>query len=151
MSDHDARTPSQKPFERLLDHRFRAGVYVARSLVQDENARIGEHGAGEGEQLALTLAQGTAALAKNRVVPVRQLRDEVMGLGGAGGSLDLLARCRLLVARPAVADVLRDRAGEQERFLQYRGDVRAQAPPRDLAHVAPIHPYRSARDVVEAR
>src|ERR687886_773503 len=108
MSDHDARASSQKPFERFLDHRFRAGVYVARSLVQDENARVGEHGAGEGEQLALALAQGTAALAKDRIVPVRQLRDEIMGLGGASGPLDLLARCRLLVARPAVADLLRE-------------------------------------------
>src|ERR687886_2227537 len=117
MSDHDARAPSQKPFERLLDHRFRAGVYVARSLVQYEDARVGEHGAGEGEQLALALAQGAATLAKDRIVPVRQLGDKVVGLDDTGGPFDLLARRRLLIARPTVGDVLGDRAGKQERLL----------------------------------
>ncbi len=49
VGDHDARAPGQELPERLLNRRFGAGVYVARRLVQDEDARVGEHDAGEGD------------------------------------------------------------------------------------------------------
>src|SRR3712207_7296798 len=41
VRDHDARPSLQEPGERLLYHLLRPGVYVARRLVQYEDARVG--------------------------------------------------------------------------------------------------------------
>ena len=51
-----AMTKEVRPFRsrlRALDDDFRAGVYVGGGLVEDEDAGVGEDGAGEGVSLAL--------------------------------------------------------------------------------------------------
>ena len=61
-----------------------ARIDAARRLVQDQDARIGEDGARDGEQLALSLAQVAGPLRKGRIVPVRQAADELVGVGQLG-------------------------------------------------------------------
>ena len=51
----------------------------------------------------------------------------------------------------AVADVLRDGAGEEDRLLRHEADLRAQLLLRHLAHVHAVHQDAAAVDVVEAR
>ena len=72
--------PSQQLVQRLLDLALGAGVHARRGLVQDQDARVGQHGAGDGEELALPLAQAAAALAQHRVVAVGQPLDELVGV-----------------------------------------------------------------------
>jgi hypothetical protein len=56
-------------------------------------------------------------------VPVRQVRDEVVRVGGRGGGLDVSMRH----VRPgAVRDVLADRDGEERRLLRQPRDELAQ-------------------------
>ena len=74
VGDDDAGPALEQGREGRLDDRLGARVYVARRLVQDEDARVGQHRPGEGEQLALALAQRAAALAEHRVVAVGQVR-----------------------------------------------------------------------------
>ena len=65
--------------------------------------------------------KGLAALADQRVVAVGQPQDEFVSPGRLGGGDDLVARG----LRPAVGDVLGDRAEEQERLLQHDADMPA--------------------------
>lgn len=59
----------------------------------------------------------------NSVIALGQLHDEIVGVGGAGGLLDL----GRVDVRLAVGDVLPHRQIEQERVLGHDADVRAQA------------------------
>src|SRR5437879_6845518 len=53
MRDDDAGASAQQPPERCLDPLLGAGVDAARRLVEDQDARVGEHRARERQQLAL--------------------------------------------------------------------------------------------------
>ena len=125
-------------------------IYVARRLVEDEDAGVREYGAGEREKLALALAQGAPGLAEARLVPLREPPDKAVRLGDAGGTFDLLVHRRLFVPGAAVAYVLRDRTGEQKRLLQHGRHAAPQAPARHPAHVAAVDLHRALRRVVEA-
>src|SRR5918994_5521690 len=91
VGDDDARPALQQRGQGSLDDRLRARVYVARRLVEDEDARVCQDRPGEREQLALALAECSASLTQNRVVTVREGLDEVVGVDHAGRGLDLLA------------------------------------------------------------
>ena len=51
MSDHQHRTVSGQPVERLLDKVFRFRIGVRCGLVEDEDRCVGEDGTGDGEPL----------------------------------------------------------------------------------------------------
>ncbi len=146
MGDHDAGSPSEQGGEGGLDRRLGAGVDPAGRLVQDQDARVGEHGAGEGEELPLPFAEGAAPLAKLRLVAIRQGRDEAVGAHRPRSGLDL----RLGGAVAAVGDVGGDSAGEEERLLEHRRDLPPQALAGHLPHVLAVDPDRAGGDVVEA-
>ena len=76
--------PLQQLVQRLLDLPLGAGVHAGGGLVQDQDARVGQRGAGDGEQLALPLAQAAAALAQHGFVAIGQALDEVVGAGQLG-------------------------------------------------------------------
>ena len=80
--------PLQQGGEALLDQPLALGVEVAGGLVEDEDPRVGQHGAGDGQPLALAAAQAHAALADQGVVAVGQPVDELGGVGGLGGVCD---------------------------------------------------------------
>jgi hypothetical protein len=134
---HHASTSFEQLTQRRLDQGLRASIYVTRCLVQDEDARVGQYRPGEGEELALALAQGSAALSQTGVVALWQGRDEVMSADGAGGVFDLLPGSVYL----AVADVLCDSPSEEERFLQNSRDLLSCPPPS----VRPVPPSVPAR------
>src|SRR5207237_1188252 len=72
-----------------------------------------------------------AVVSDGRVVALGQARNEGVGVGGAGGRLDLFARG----VRAAVGDVLGDGHGEEERLLRHQPDLLPKA--LDL-HVADV-------------
>ncbi len=69
-----------------------------------------------------------------------------MGLGGPGGSLDLLVGG----VRPAVGDVRAEGVGEEERVLEDHADPRPQRCERDVAHVGAADADGAGVHVVEA-
>ncbi|MDQ0684004.1 hypothetical protein QFZ56_002967 [Streptomyces achromogenes] len=103
----------------VLDGRVHGGGGV----VEDQQARVREDRAGERDALALAAGEGEAVLADLRVVAGRELGDEPVGLGGAGGLLDLL----LGGVGAAVGDVGADGVGEEEGVL---GDQADRGPQR---------------------
>ncbi len=70
-----------------------------------------------------------------------------MGLRGAAGSFDVCERG----VRPAVRDVVADRAREQDRVLHDHADRRAQGCERHPTDVVAVDEYRALARVVEAR
>ena len=64
--------PSHDRLEGLLDQQLRLGVDVRGGLVEDQDARVAQDGAGERDALPLAAARARAALADLGVVAVRQ-------------------------------------------------------------------------------
>lgn len=62
MGDYERRSPLHQPQQRLLDAGLRAGVHAAGCLIQDQNGGVSQDGAGNRQQLALTLAEIAGAL-----------------------------------------------------------------------------------------
>ena len=97
--------------QRRLDLALRLGVDGRGRLVEDQDARIDQQRPGDRDPLPLAAGERLAALADERVVAVGQPQDELVRARRPGGRDDLVARR----VRPAVGDVLGDRAVEQER------------------------------------
>ena len=139
--------PAMTPRSASCTCRLDPRVDRARGVIEDEDARVVEDGSSKRYSLALTSRQRQTALTDRGVVPARQLRDEVVCLGGAGGGLDL----RIGRVGPSVGDVRSHRVGEQEAVLEDDTHLTAQRSQRDVAQVMPVDEDRSAGRVVEAR
>ena len=103
-------------------------------LVEEQDRRVLEEGAGERDALALAAREPAAGRADAEVVALGQARDEAVGGGGLGGGLDLGAAG----AGPAEADVGRDGVVEQHHLLRHHRDGGAQRRQRHAAHVLPV-------------
>src|SRR5258705_149661 len=86
-------TTQTEPPERMLDLALGADVDRARRLVEDEDARVREQRAGEGDELALAEREAEASLAELGFVAVLEAGDEFVGANGACRRGDLVARC----------------------------------------------------------
>src|SRR5215469_6509797 len=106
----------------LLDDPLALIVERTRRLVEDQDARVGNDRARNGETLALTARQAGAALAHNGVVTIGELKDQIMGTGHLCGSDDPFDRHRAVRQRNIVAD----RAIEQDALLQHHADLATQ-------------------------
>ena len=62
VGDDEAGAAVHQAQQRFLDSGFGARVHAGGGLVQDEDARVGQDGAGDGQQLTLALAQVAGAL-----------------------------------------------------------------------------------------
>src|SRR6185369_9462897 len=105
--------------QRALDARLGRIVERARRFVEDQYRSVLEHRARDCQALPLTTGQGTSALGHQRRVAAWFDDNEVVRLGRFGSCLDLGLR------RIGIADtqIVRDRAIEKSRILEYDGDV----------------------------
>ena len=118
MGDDQARSTAEERLERLLDRLLGEAVDVGRGFVEDQDLRIGDQGAGEGEQLALADRDIASPLAKLGLVALGQANNEIVGAHRLGGGDDVVERG----VSGRIADVVLDGAGEQERLLQHHAD-----------------------------
>jgi len=72
------------------DFVFSVGVDAGESVVEDENARAAEKGAGDGGALFLASRECDAAFADGRVVAFGETLDVLGDVGGLGGGFDLV-------------------------------------------------------------
>ena len=131
--------------ERGLDLLLGAGIQRAGRFVQDQDARVLQDGARDGDPLLLAARQLQAAFADPGVVTVRQAQDEVVHLGEPRRLLDLL----LARAGAAIGDVVADRIVEQHGVLRHHADRRAQAVLGHVADVLPVDQDAALGHVVE--
>ncbi len=138
--------PLHQPADGLLDLFLGLHVHGGGGLVQDQDLRVVEDGAGQGDALALPAGEPGAPLAHLGVVAVGLGHDEGVGVGRLRGLHDLLEAG----AGPAVADVLGDGPAEQERLLEHDADLPAQVLEADLPEVHAVDLDDAVVHVVES-
>ena len=122
MGDDDRR-PALHQFSRApMTACSDSGVQPGRGLVENQDRRVADDGAGDGDALALAAGQRDATLAHHRVVAVGHRVDELVRVGQFGRALDLRGRARRL----AVRDVLPDGRAKEQRVLQHKAHLVAQ-------------------------
>jgi hypothetical protein len=122
VRDCEGRAVLRQFLQRVLHQGFRFGVQRACRLVQYQYFRVVQDRAGNRYALPLAARKRVAVLAHLGVVPVRQLHDELVRVREFRRRDNLLSAC----ARLRVGYILVNRAGEQERFLKNRADLRTQ-------------------------
>src|SRR6267142_2711675 len=145
VRDHDRGASLDEPLHRLLDQGLRFGIEARRRLVEDQDRRVGKKRARQRDALPLAARQLDAAFADQRAVALRQSQDELMRVGKTRGLLDR----RHAGARPAVGDVLGQRAVKQDRILLHDRDLAAQRMLRRLSDILTVDQDSSAADVVK--
>ena len=138
--------PCKQAFQGLLDQGFGDGVDVGGGFIQDQDARVGQDGAGDADELALPDREVDAAFQDAGLVAIRQGADKVVGVGQAGSLLHLSGGG----FGYAVADVLGDGAGEEEGFLRNDAHLAVQGFLGDGAHVDAVDDDCAFGDFVKA-
>jgi len=133
--------------KRGLHRAFGFGVERAGGLVQNQNRRVLQNGAGDGQALALAAGKGNPFFADDGVEAVGLLHDEFVGEGVFGGGDDFLARR----AQPAQLDVPADGVVEQNIFLRDDGDLIAQIARGYFAQIHAADFDGALRGVVETQ
>ena len=130
-----------------MNKRLRLGVNVGGGLVEDKNGRVLDDRAGQGNALPLPAREHHAPLTHGRLVALRQLRDELVGVCLLRCSLDF----RLGGIELAVADVLADGGAEEEGLLDDHGQRPAHALEREVADILSVERDPALLRVEEAR
>ncbi len=94
VGNHKTGSALHQAQQRFLDARLGARVHAAGGLIQDQDGRVGQDGAGDRQQLALSLAQVAGAFCEQGLVTLRQLADKVIGIRQFGRVDDLLVAWR---------------------------------------------------------
>ncbi len=131
MGEDQRRAALHQPVERFLDHRLVLGIDGRQRLVEHQDRRVAQQGAGDGDALALAARELDALLADRRLITLRQAPDEVVDVGRARRLDQLLVRG----VGPAEANVLLDGAVEQEGVLVHHRDQRADLGKRQGAEI----------------
>ena len=133
--------------QRGLHGAFALRIEGGCGFVQQQDRRILQQRAGDGDALLLAAGQARAAFAQLLAEAIGQGADEVERLGGACGGLDIgIARFK-----PAIADVVGGTGGEDGRRLRHQRDRAPQLGRIERADVVAIDIDLAAVRVVEAQ
>ena len=92
MGDDERRAAGDRSVECLENLVLRLAVDGRRRIIQQQNRRFQQDGAGNREALALTAGEGVPALAQDGVVAFRQAEDKIVRGRDARGLLNLRGR-----------------------------------------------------------
>lgn len=122
VGDEDGGPALHDGAKAVEDALFGVGVDAGEGVVEDEDARVADDGAGDGGALLLAAGEGDAALADHGVEALGELEDLGGDVGDGGGFLDLFSSC----LGDTEGDVLADGLGEEEGLLRDVAYVFAQ-------------------------
>ena len=144
--DHAGAAAHELP-QRILDQVLALAVERAGGFVQDQDARVAQERARDGDALALPAGELGAALAEQRVVALGQLHDELLGVRGACYP----AQRFVAGVGPAVQDVVAHAAREQHGVLGDDADLAAQRPQGHVAQIVAVDRDAPGVGIEEAR
>ena len=144
---HQCGALVHESFERLLHQSLALAVEGRCGLVEDENGRILEYGAGNGYALALSAGETAATVADRSVVACLHFRYELVGVGNPG-SFDYLLAGGVVHAE---GDVCGNGVVEEDGFLAYYAGELAQRGDVEVADVGAAYGHPACCWVVEAR
>ena len=131
MRDRDAGAAFARHVERALHEPLTFRVQSGGRLVEQQNARIADDGASDGDSLALAARQLAAARADDRRIAERQRRSERVNVRNARR----LFYTRLVDALEAIGDIFGNCQVEERRLLADERHIRSQVSYVRLAHV----------------
>ena len=146
MRDDEGGAALEQRLQRLLDQDLGMGVDGGGRFIQNQDLRVIQQRAGEGDQLLLPGGKAAAALVDLGVVALFHRQDGVVDVHRFGCGDDLFFRRVQL----AVADVVHDRAGEDEAVLHHDRHLLAQGVQVYVAHIVTVNLHRAAVHIVEA-
>ena len=147
VGDDEARSAFQQGFQCFLNFPFSSGVHAAGSLVHDEDSGIDEGDTGDRDQLSLTLTEPGSALAKSRLITIRQSTDEFIGMGQPGSGYDFFFG-RI---RSPVSDIVHHGVAKQERVLQHDADLPSKTLLGHGSNIDAINNDTASRHIPESR
>jgi len=147
MGDHNDRPVLHQFFDGVLDQFFRGGVQGTGGFVQNEDGRILQEGAGDGQPLLLPSGKEHAPFPDQSVQLLGHGFDEIPGVGRLQGLDDLL----FAGSRQGIGDVVPDRVVEKDRFLGHHPDLAAQGIQGDVAEIFSVDDDLPAGGIVEAQ
>src|SRR5579859_4819366 len=140
VGDDEGGSTSQQDVEGLLQPGFGDGVDGAGGFIEHDDAGIGQHGAGEANQLALAEGQGGAAFGDPRLQFIGQGFQQVQAVEGGQGGADI-GFCGVGAGE---ADVVQHGAGKQKIILLYAAHLRPQGIAGDIVEVKVVDEDASA-------
>lgn len=146
VSDHDSSAPLADAPHVVLDDPLALVVERARRLVEDQDARVGDEGAGDCDPLPLSAREAAAALADERIVAFGKLKNEFMCAGKRRRGNDLIHRQRRVRER----DIVAHGAIEKHVFLQNDADLAAQPGCVDHGKIDAVNEYAAGLRHIEA-
>mmetsp|Transcript_5229 Transcript_5229/g.12748 ORF Transcript_5229/g.12748 Transcript_5229/m.12748 type:complete len:296 (+) Transcript_5229:142-1029(+) len=146
VRDHHHRLPLHQALDCLLHEALARRVQGARGLVQDDDRRVLAERAGDRHALPLAARKHAPAVPDVRVVALREVLDELVGVCEAGRLLDLLPRA---VAAAAVGNVVKDCAVKQHRLLSDKRDGIRPRHGRELLSARPSEVHTTLVRAVE--
>jgi hypothetical protein len=94
-----------QPVERVLDQPFAFGVERARRFVEQQDRRIAQQRAGNGDALALAARKPRAVFAQEGVEPIGQFAQEASALAArAAAQICLVGRLPVAIAQVVARD-----------------------------------------------
>src|SRR5688572_15609678 len=139
--------PLEQPVHGFLHQRFALAVERAGRFVEDQDLRVAQNRARNGDALALPAGELRAAVAHHGVVAPWQLEDEVVRIGRACRALHRVA----VRGGRAVADVVVYGVVEENRLLRDDAHQGAQRIQREIPRVRAVKRDAPARARIEAR
>mmetsp|Transcript_80290 Transcript_80290/g.245401 ORF Transcript_80290/g.245401 Transcript_80290/m.245401 type:complete len:558 (-) Transcript_80290:559-2232(-) len=149
VGDQDDRAPRllDQLVQGLLHQRLVLGVQRRCGLVQEEEPRLPQEAARDGEALPLTPGKEHPPLAHARVVLLLCIHDELVRVRRLARLDDLLVAVR---PAQAVREVFLDRLREQLGVLRHEAAQRAHGPRGQLPHVPAVQQQLALSRLVEA-
>src|ERR1035438_4672156 len=147
MRNHDHGAVLHQVRQRGLDKRFALGIKRRSCFVEDENGRVFQDGACNGDTLALAAGETKTLFANHRVVALRHAQDKVVCQCVARG----LFHNGVLYVRLPVRDVIAHGVIEENRFLRDLGHLAAQRTEGQIAKIAIVNDDAAGSDIEEAR
>ena len=92
VGDEDGGASAHDFAQVVEDFVFGVGVDAGEGVVENQNARAAQQGAGDGRALLLASGERDAALADRGVVAFGEAFDVVGDVGGFGGGFDVFER-----------------------------------------------------------
>ena len=145
LSDDDLGGFRNEFAEAFADQRIGAGIHRTGGIIQNEDFRLFQKGARNTQTLLLTAGNIGTALFDPGVILVRELLNELVGLGQAAG-LFYLGICCVGITP---AEIVLDGTGKQYVFLENYGNLVAQGFQIIFAHVHAAHFHTALRHVVQ--
>ncbi len=148
VSDDEHCAALKQAIDGFLNEALALGVESRRGLIEYQHGRIHQQRASDRDPLPLAAAQTSAAFAEYRVVAVRQLANECVGIGGSRRRFDFLLRVTLATS---VGDVAAYGVVEEHRLLTDDARQAAQRLQIDLAGIDTVESDPSGRRFIESR